>query len=377
MGKAKKVTFKKLATKVSKGLDIASKAAKPAAYVAKYQNEIMAAGKFIKKHSGGGDPEQTMKTLKKVGKGVYQAGKFVADNKETIGKVAKEGIKKGLKDPRIQKAILDQSLGLGLKYGEKYADKKLGKYKAYRIAKGGVNLLYDVGTGNVGGALNEATNIYGEADPNKKRVAKVKGAVGGINQMVSSAMAGDYEGAYGGALQTYAVADPNKKRVQKVLDINNKYVVPAYNLYNSASNFYDQASGAAAISDRSKIDDMKVNIKSQKLNSAKVGSNIGEHKANVIAAHDNQDYGALAKHAKLLHTEAKSANRMMKADPIGGGGKRPGLANISNPYGIVAGEPGQGRPMVQVPMQQAPIGGSSMKPISTMVPIGGGSTKPR
>jgi hypothetical protein len=202
-----------------------------------------------------------------------------------------------------------------------------------------------VGTGNVGGAINEATNIYGEADPNKKRVAKVKSAVGGVTQMVNSAMAGDYAGAYGGALQTYAAADPNKKRVQKVMNINNKYVVPAYNLYQSANEFYDQASDAANISTRSKVDDLKSNIKDQKLKSAMTGSNIGQHKANIIAAHDSQDYNALAKHAKLLHTEAKSANRMMRADPMPT--SKVQLAGVANPYAS--------QPVV-------PIGGGGMKP---------------
>ena len=93
------------------------------------------------------------------------------------------------------------------------------------------------------------------------------------------------------------------------------------------------------------------------------GSSLGEHKANVMAAHDSQDYGALAKHAKLLHTEAKSANRMMKADPIGGSSRKP-MGGLANPYSIQA---------------SGPIGGGGVKPqviqAPTGMPMGGGAGK--
>jgi hypothetical protein len=59
-----------------------------------------------------------------------------------------------------------------MKLADKYAGKKLGKYKAYRVARGLGSLGTDIYKGNVIGGLGDTASLYQELDPNKKRVKK-------------------------------------------------------------------------------------------------------------------------------------------------------------------------------------------------------------
>ena len=112
--------------------------------------------------------------------------------------------------------IADATIGYAKRKGEKYLDKKLGKYQAYRVAKNSLDLAYDIGTGNPMAAIKHATNLYAEADPNKKRVAKVAGTIRGTTGLLSSAATGNVKGAFDNGLSLYSLADKNKKRVDRV-----------------------------------------------------------------------------------------------------------------------------------------------------------------
>jgi len=59
-----------------------------------------------------------------------------------------------------------------LKAIDKKAGKKLGKYKAYRVARSVGGLGADIYKGNLLGGVEEAAKAYEELDPNKKRVKK-------------------------------------------------------------------------------------------------------------------------------------------------------------------------------------------------------------
>jgi hypothetical protein len=63
-------------------------------------------------------------------------------------------------------------LGLAKKYGEKYLDKKLGKYKSYRVARAGIDTADALRKGSYAGAYGAGSKLYSELDPNKKRVAR-------------------------------------------------------------------------------------------------------------------------------------------------------------------------------------------------------------
>lgn len=349
-------TFKKVASKINKAAKTTAKVANTAAYAAKYNKEIGSAIKYLAKQGGGAPGDSTASTLmaaaKGAAKGVGKGAKFLAAHSDEIGKAGAEV----LKDPRVQQYILEKSVGYGLKKGEKALDKKLGKYKGYRIARGGVNLLYNVGTGNVGGALNEATNIYAEADPNKKRVAKVRGYTSNLSNIAGSLMSGDVGGAAQGAMNVYAMSDPNKKRVAKVQKKAGKVVntlggisqIAQGDVLGGGLNVYSQwdpnkarvakiqnytkgaadllqagallaGSGQSAydIQNRSAMEDVQAQIKNKKVNNAlSTGANINQHKNNIIAAHDSQNYQALADHAKMLHKDAKKANKMQQQPQI-------------------------------------------------------------
>lgn len=69
-------------------------------------------------------------------------------------------------------------LGLGLDYAknraEKYADKRYGTSKAYRLGKAALKGAVNVGIGDYLSAVGNAAQIYSEVDPNKKRVKKLQ-----------------------------------------------------------------------------------------------------------------------------------------------------------------------------------------------------------
>lgn len=212
----KNPTFKKTFKSVAKGTTKVLKAAKTATVVArpllKYKNEIETGLKYGAK-----------------------AGKFLVNNSDTIQKIYKAGSKYATsgKSFSVPGVIADATIGYAKRKGEKYLDKKLGKYQAYRIAKNGLDLAYDVSTGNPMAAIKHGTNLYAELDPNKKRAAKVAGAIRGTTGVLSSVATGNVKGAFDNGLSLYSLADKNKKRVGRVNDINQHYIQPTYGVVDS------------------------------------------------------------------------------------------------------------------------------------------------
>ena len=220
MGKNKSKAFKNVSAKLAKAASVANKVAAPAAYALKYNKELQSAAKFIQKQAAQG--EGSGDTLMRIARG---ASKIPFD----------QLAEKAIQDPNVQRYLAEKTAGYALKYAEKRADKKFGKYKGYRIGKAGVNFLYDVGTGDVGGALNEATNVYAEVDKNKKRVAKVRGYTSNISKFADSAMKGDAKGLLESGTNIYAMSDPNKKRAAKIQKYSN-YASGAIDLYNTGKD---------------------------------------------------------------------------------------------------------------------------------------------
>ncbi len=211
--------FKKVAGKLTKAANITTKVAKVATPLYKYRNEIATGAKYAAK-----------------------GAKFLAAHQEEISKVAKYASKyAGGGNFSVPGIVVDATLGVAKRKGEKYLDKKLGKYKAYRIAKAGFDTIYDVGTGNPLAALKHGTQLYAEVDPNKKRAAKVSGIVNGSVGLVSGAMTGNLQGAYNGVSQLYSTVDPNKKRVEKYNNVKSNYLDPTIGLTQSAASLSGQA----------------------------------------------------------------------------------------------------------------------------------------
>jgi hypothetical protein len=233
--------FKKITSKASKAMSSAAKAATPLAYAVKYNKEIQQGAKMARTGA------------KYAAKGAKFLKNHAGDIQDAVSQMEGGG---GL-NPNVKKMLIDASIGYAKKKGEAYLDKKLGKYKAYRIAKAGIDAAYNVGTGNYAGALRSATDIYGEADPNKKRVAKVKGAVKGGLGVLQSAMHGDLAGAYGNATQVYAIADPNKKRVRKFMNVNSNYIMPSAELIGASNDLSRAGRDVGSISGRSKLSDAR------------------------------------------------------------------------------------------------------------------------
>lgn len=152
------------------------------------------------------------KTIKSV---ASKSAKFVKNNKDEIRYAAKY-VKQAAKSGNVPGALLDATVGIAKRKGEKYLDKKLGGSRGYRIAKAGFNAAYDIGTGNPMGAIKSGTQIYSEIDPNKKRAAKISGIVNSATNLADSAMSGNFTGAVRSGAQLYSEIDPNKKRAAKV-----------------------------------------------------------------------------------------------------------------------------------------------------------------
>ena len=207
-----KKTFKSVAnfqTKLQKGATTAVKVARP---LLKYNKEIETGLKYTSK-----------------------AGKFLVRNSDTIGKIYKVASKYATsgKSMSVPGFIADATIGYAKRKGEKYLDKKLGKYQSYRVAKNSLDLAYDISTGNPMAAIKHATNLYAEADPNKKRVAKVAGTIRGTTGLLSSAATGNVKGAFDNGLSLYSLADKNKKRVDRVNSVNEHYIQPGLAVVDS------------------------------------------------------------------------------------------------------------------------------------------------
>lgn len=191
-----------------------NKAAKTAVVIgrplAKYQNEIKTGLKYGAK-----------------------AGKFLAKHGDTILDVGSKYVSSG-KSISLTGALADATVGYAKRKGEKYLDKKLGNYKAYRIIKAGADLAYDASTGNPMAALKHGANLYQELDPNKKRAAKIAGAVRGSVGLVGSITSGDAKGAFDNGLALYSIADKNKKRVATINDFNTHYIQPTVGAISSS-----------------------------------------------------------------------------------------------------------------------------------------------
>jgi hypothetical protein len=214
--------FKKIATGTAKAFKISTKALKVATPLIKHQKELKTVAKYALKY---GAP----------------AAKYAYEHREQIKKgydYAKKYAGKG--NISVPGALVDASLGIAKRQGERYLDKKLGKYKAYQIVKAGVNTVYDVATGNPVGALNNATNLYSEIDPNKKRAAKIAGSIHGATGIVGGVMSGDVGQVVQGGLKVYSVVDPNKKRVDRVNRVNSDYVLPSMQLQKQGSKLNTQ-----------------------------------------------------------------------------------------------------------------------------------------
>ena len=210
--------FKKVAGKITKTAKNTTLAAKVGTPIYKYRKEIATGAKYAAK-----------------------GAKFLYNNQDNIMMAQHYASKlAGGGNFTIPGIIVDATVGYGVKKLEHYADKKLGKYKGYRIARAGFNTVYDVATGNPMGALQEGTKLYSEVDPNKKRAAKVSGIVNGATGLASGLMSGDAMGAYQGASQLYSTVDPNKKRVEKYNNLKNNYLDPTINLVNSTNSMSNQ-----------------------------------------------------------------------------------------------------------------------------------------
>jgi hypothetical protein len=212
--------YKKIAGKLTKAAKTATTVAKVATPLYKYRDEIATGAKYAAKGAN-----------------------FLVKNQDKIMAASRYAQKyAGGGNISIPGAVVDATLGIAKRKAEKYADKKLGKYKAYRVAKAGFDTMYDVGTGNPMAALKHGTQLYAEIDPNKKRAAKVSGVVNGATGLASGLMRGDALGAYQGASQLYSTVDPNKKRVEKFNNIKSNYLDPTVGLGAASYSLANQTS---------------------------------------------------------------------------------------------------------------------------------------
>ena len=212
--------YKKIANKLTKAAKVATKVAKVATPLYKYRDEIATGAKYAAKGA-----TFLAKHQDKILAGARYAQKFSGGGNMTV-----------------PGALIDATLGIAKRKGEKYLDKKLGKYKAYRIGKAGFDTAYNIGTGNPIAALKTGTKLYAEIDPNKKRAGKVSGIVNGATGLVSGVMSGDALGAYNAASTLYSNVDPNKKRVEKINNIKSNYLDPTIGLGAASYSLANQTS---------------------------------------------------------------------------------------------------------------------------------------
>ena len=212
--------YKKIASKLTKAAKVTTKVVKVATPLYKYRNEIATGAKYAAKGA---------QFLAKHQDQIMAAGKY-AQKLSSGGNISIPG------------AIVDATLGIAKRKGEKYLDKKLGKYKAYRIAKAGLDTVYDVASGNPMAALQHGTQLYAEVDPNKKRAAKISGIVNASTGLVSGLMSGDASGAFNSGMQLYSSVDPNKKRVAKINAMKSNYLDPTIGLVNAGGSLASQSS---------------------------------------------------------------------------------------------------------------------------------------
>lgn len=227
--------YKGIIKAATKTVKRAGRVAVPLAYAAK-------GAKFYTSHKKG--VKQGIKIAKKVATVAAKNAKHIGKASSVISKHLSSG------SFNVPGAVVDATLGIAKRQTEKYLDKKLGKYKAYRMIKAGVDTAYDLGTGQYVGALKNATKLYAEADPNKKRAAKIKGAINGVAGFGKGIMKGDVLGAYEGLGQVYSVADPNKQRVAKFNNINSNYIAPTIELNKQTNLANKQAQKSSRIFNR-------------------------------------------------------------------------------------------------------------------------------
>lgn len=207
--------YKNIASKTSRALSVGTKVLKVAAPAYRYRNEIGTAAKYA-----------------------YKGAKFIKNHRDEIkqaAKVGREYLGGGGGGYSIPGIVVDATLGIAKRQGEKYLDKRLGKYKSYRMAKAGFDTAYDVGTGNYLGALNRGADLYSELDPNKKRAARISGGVHGATAVVGGVMSGNVLRSVEGGMQLASAVDPNRKRAARVQRVNEDFISPTANLIQNVS----------------------------------------------------------------------------------------------------------------------------------------------
>lgn len=206
--------YKNIVGKASRVLNVGTKALKVATPVYHYRKEIGTAAKYAVK-----------------------AGKFVKAHRSEIKAATDLGREYlgGAHGYSLPGIVVDATLGIAKRKGEKYLDKRLSKYKSYRVAKAGFDTAYDLGTGNYMDAINRGTDLYSELDPNKNRAARISEGIHGATQLASSITGGDIAGAAQGGLKLYSAADPNRKRAEKVNKVNEDFISPTVNLVQNVN----------------------------------------------------------------------------------------------------------------------------------------------
>ncbi len=63
---------------------------------------------------------------------------------------------------------------LAMNYVDKKAGQKLGKYKSYRLAREATKFGSKMSKGNIIGAMQESSKMYGDLDPSQRRRDKFK-----------------------------------------------------------------------------------------------------------------------------------------------------------------------------------------------------------
>jgi hypothetical protein len=152
-----------------------------------------------------------------------------------------------------QKMALKAGMKMAERKAEQKLDKKFGKSRGYRIGKAVFKGALAASTGNYAGAVNQGANIYYEADPNKKRAARVREGVQGATAIYSSLRTGNVTGAIRGASAVYSAVDDNRNRVSQFQAFNQNYLSPTLDLADSITGFASKSSKASANIEKSGI----------------------------------------------------------------------------------------------------------------------------
>jgi hypothetical protein len=144
-----------------------------------------------------------------------------------------------------EKMLVKQGLKMAERKAEQKLDKRFGKSRGYRIGKAVLKGALAASTGNYGAVVNQGANIYYEADPNKKRAARVREGVQGATAIYSSLRSGNLTGAIRGATDVYSAIDDNRSRVAQFQAFNQQYLAPTLDLTDSITGFDAKASKAS------------------------------------------------------------------------------------------------------------------------------------